>query len=674
MSNLATKLKSLRLESGEDLIVHLILISLPTHFDVFKSFKAEVELQLGKKIKAVKSDRGGEYYGRYDGSGEQRLGPFALFLRECGIVPQYTMPGKPSMNGVIERQNWTLKDMLKHNLIDRMKKNWIQEQLAVILLAMLNALGAIRNARILEEVEFGKEENIRNEESANDIGQVLVPITVQETTPVIGDNVQTTIPDIVLEQDYDEALPQTPIEQPQQPQQVSLRKSIRERRHAILDDYIVFLQEHEDVIGLTEDDPINFCQAMQSSNSQKWIDAMKDELKSMQDNDVWDLVELPEGVKPIGCKWIFKTKKDSKGNIERYKARLVAKGFTQKESIDYKETFSLISSKDSFRTVMVLVAHFEKEGIDYKETFSLVSSKDSFRTVMTLVAHFDLELHQMDVKTTFLNGDIDETIYMMQPKNFVSNESKSMILRDRSQGILRLSQENYINKVLKRFGMKDSKPGDTPIAKGDKLSLKKCPNNDLERNEMQKIFYASTVGSLMYTQAIKRVMRYLRRTKEHMLTYRKSKDLEIIGYSDSDFAGCQDSKRSTYGYIFIDKVDVLIIWHNDPLLDPFTVNRSTVPRALIDNKRYFLKFGLSPSRLGWVFGLLAGSKAHRRRVGMGALSRSRAREQPPSRRGLKMCPRPPYSVCVASLDTCWRCLIRNPPYCLRQHVKNKSIC
>ncbi|RDX83545.1 hypothetical protein CR513_35524, partial [Mucuna pruriens] len=81
--------------------------------DVFKSFKAEVELQLGKKIKAVKSDRGGEYYGRYDGSGEQRLGPFALFLRECGIVPQYTMPGKPSMNGVAERRNRTLKDMVR---------------------------------------------------------------------------------------------------------------------------------------------------------------------------------------------------------------------------------------------------------------------------------------------------------------------------------------------------------------------------------------------------------------------------------------------------------------------------------------------------------------------------------------------------------------------------------
>ena len=110
----------------------------------------------------------------------------------------------------------------------------------------------------------------------------------------------------------------------------------------------------------------------------------------MQDNDVWDVVSLPEGVKPIGCKLIFKTKRDSKGDVERYKTCLVAKGFTQ------------------------------KEGIDFKETFSPVSTKDSFRTVMTLVAYFDLELHQMDVKTTFLIDNIDIIIYTVQLENFLS--------------------------------------------------------------------------------------------------------------------------------------------------------------------------------------------------------------------------------------------------------------
>ena len=81
--------------------------------EVFKSFKFEVENQLNKRIKNVRFDRGGEYYGKYDGSGEQRPRPFAKFLEECGTVPQYTMPSSPSMNGVAERRKRTLKDMVR---------------------------------------------------------------------------------------------------------------------------------------------------------------------------------------------------------------------------------------------------------------------------------------------------------------------------------------------------------------------------------------------------------------------------------------------------------------------------------------------------------------------------------------------------------------------------------
>nr|CAN83069.1 hypothetical protein VITISV_008960 [Vitis vinifera] len=429
----------------------------------------------------------------------------------------------------------------------------------------------------------------------------------------------------------------------QEPQvQMSLRRSTRERRSTISDDYVVYLQEHEFDTGL-EDDLISASQVKQSSDSEKWIDAIKDEMKLMKDKGVWDLVELSKGVKSIGCKWIFKTKRDLKGNIVRYKARLVAKGFTQ------------------------------KEGIDYKETFSPVSSKDSFRIIMTLIAHYDLELHQMDVKTAFLNGNIDETIYMVQPKNFESNDSKQLvcrlkrsiyglkqasrqwyrkfdkvitsfgfkenvvdqciylkfsgskfiilvlyvddillassdvgllhetnrflsskfdmkdlgnasfvlgiqIYRDHSKGILRLSQKAYINKVLSRFGMNNCTLEDTPVEKGNKFSLHQCPKNELEKKDMERFPYASAVGSLIYAQVCmcldiayivgmlskyltnsgmdhwknaKRVMRYLQRTKYYMLTYRRSSHLEIVGYSDSDFAGYLDSRRSTSGYIFM---------------------------------------------------------------------------------------------------------------------------
>ena len=82
---------------------------------------------------------------------------------------------------------------------------------------------------------------------------------------------------------------------------MSLRRFTKERRTIIPNDYIIFIQEHEDDVGLIED-PINFYQAMHNSYSQNWINAMKDEMKSMKDNNVWDLVELSEGVKPISCK------------------------------------------------------------------------------------------------------------------------------------------------------------------------------------------------------------------------------------------------------------------------------------------------------------------------------------------------------------------------------------
>ena len=106
-------------------------------------------------------------------------------------------------------------------------------------------------------------------------------------------------------------------------------RSTKERKSTISDDYVVYLQEHEFDMGL-EDDPISVSQVKQSSNSEKWIEVTNYEMKSMKDNGVWDLVELLESIKPIGCKWIFKTKRDSKGNIARCKARLVAKGFHSK--------------------------------------------------------------------------------------------------------------------------------------------------------------------------------------------------------------------------------------------------------------------------------------------------------------------------------------------------------
>jgi hypothetical protein len=108
------------------------------------------------------------------------------------------------------------------------------------------------------------------------------------------------------------------------------RRSQREWRPAISNDYMVYMYEDTKDVGI-ETDPSSFKEVMKSRHSSEWLDAMKDEMKSMSTNDVCDLVEIPEGAKIVGCKWVYKTEHDSKGNIERFKARLMAKGFTQRE-------------------------------------------------------------------------------------------------------------------------------------------------------------------------------------------------------------------------------------------------------------------------------------------------------------------------------------------------------
>ncbi|KAL8157842.1 hypothetical protein AgCh_002526 [Apium graveolens] len=208
--------------------------------DVFKEYKAEVELQLNSSIKAVRSDRGGQYYGRYNGSGEQCPGPFANFLKECGIVPQYTMPRKPNMNGVAERRNRNLKDMVR-----------------------TEARPYRPNEKKLDsrtDVDFGREDigkSIVFEEDSHDPiydsaesnDRIMIPIIVQG--PPVQDN--TEIP-------HEEPIEQT--QQPHESQDVPLRRSTRERKSAIPDDYVVFLQKHEDGVGIGEDDPVKLQQAI----------------------------------------------------------------------------------------------------------------------------------------------------------------------------------------------------------------------------------------------------------------------------------------------------------------------------------------------------------------------------------------------------------------------------
>ena len=128
-----------------------------------------------------------------------------------------------------------------------------------------------------------------------------------------------------------------------------LRRSERERRQP---DYYGYQCNLSDV-----KEPKSVSDAL---TNQAWVDAMKTEIDSLCDNRVWELVELPEGRKPVGSKWVFKVKTNADGSIERCKARLVAQGYSQKEGLDYDETFSPVIRSESVRSVIALASKWSK--------------------------------------------------------------------------------------------------------------------------------------------------------------------------------------------------------------------------------------------------------------------------------------------------------------------------
>ncbi|KAA0043586.1 gag/pol protein [Cucumis melo var. makuwa] len=170
-------------------------------------------------------------------------------------------------------------------------------------------------------------------------------------------------------------------------------------------------------LGLTEtqvvipdngvQDPLSFKQAMNDVDKDQWVKAMDLEMESMYFNSVWELVDLPEGVKPIGCKRIYKRKRDSAGKVQTFKARLVAKGYTQ------------------------------REGVDYEETFSPVAMLKCIRILLSIATFYDYEIWQMDVKIAFLNGNLEESIFMSKPE-FITQAQVQMKDLGEAQYVLRI--------------------------------------------------------------------------------------------------------------------------------------------------------------------------------------------------------------------------------------------
>ena len=188
------------------------------------------------------------------------------------------------------------------------------------------------------------------------------------------------------------------------------RRSVRARRAP--EKFTLLTTGQRDVLLLDNDEPKTYMEAIMGPDSEKWLGAMKSEIESMHGNQVWNLVDPIDGVRPVECKWIFKKKIDMDGNVRIHKARLVAKGFKQ------------------------------IQGVDYDETFSPVAMLKSIRILLAIATFYDYEIWQMDVKTAFLNGNLSEDVYMIQPEGFVdpTNARKIFELRKSIYGLKQASQ------------------------------------------------------------------------------------------------------------------------------------------------------------------------------------------------------------------------------------------
>ncbi|GJZ96631.1 retrotransposon protein, putative, ty1-copia subclass [Tanacetum coccineum] len=539
-------------------------------FETFKVFKNEVENQLGKIIKALRSDRGGEYISQ----------EFKDYLKACGIIQQLTPPYTPQHNVVSERRNRTLLDMIRSMM-----------NLTTLPLSFWDY--ALESAtRILNMVPTKKVDKTSYElwyEKVTNLSYLKVwgyEALVKRDTP---DKLQQRSVKYLEEiQDEDTS-----------PSEITSEIPMKVKG---------FEPPQEEMIPIRRDlnEPTSYKAAMLDSESNKWIDAMNTEIQSMINNKVWVLVDLPPNYKNVGSKWVFKKITDMDGIVHTYKARLVAKGYTQLYGVDYEETFSPVTDIKAIRILISIAAFYDYEiwQMDVKTAFlngyldkdiymvqlegfvdpkhprkvcklqrsiyglkqasrswnkrfdeeikrfgfaqnldePCVYQKASGSNVTLLILYVDdiiimgnhipsLQSVKDYLGKCFAMKDLGEAVFILGIK----------IYRDRSKRLIGLGQKAYMDKILKRYKMDNSKRGHIPMQ---------------ERLDLNKTQGASTPkenpGESHWT-AVKNILKYLRNTKDIFLVYsgNPEDELQVDCYCDARFETNRDDTKSETGYVFI---------------------------------------------------------------------------------------------------------------------------
>lgn len=457
-----------------------IIYLLKNKFEVFSKFKEYVELcitMFGRKPRVLRSDRGGEYMSN----------EYINYLDQQGIQYQRTVAYTPQQNGVAERKNRTLVEMARCMLIDAKLEKYFWGEAVMMAKYVQNRLPGKEIDKTPFENWFGRKPTFshfkqfgakcftfvqpEHRRKLDSKASEAVLVGYDEISKAYRCYVLSTRKVIVsrdvkfIDKDSDWKVNEIKTEQ-EESTVVVLRDekdTDDNSENGNLDDSDLFYSDQENESLIIEDntdevvrrssrinkghapkrlieevnvvkealhEPESYKAAVSCDKKNEWITAMKEEMKSLKENQTWELVQLPKDRKTIGCKWVYKIKYDANGEVCKYKARLVAQGFSQ------------------------------KFGSDYDQVFAPVVRQSTFRILLTLAAKENMEVVHFDAKTAFLNGKLQETIFMKQPPGFIDGDKDNVcLLRGSIYGLKQSARiwNQTIHKVLIDAGYTQSK-------------------------------------------------------------------------------------------------------------------------------------------------------------------------------------------------------------------------
>ncbi|GKB17517.1 retrovirus-related pol polyprotein from transposon TNT 1-94 [Tanacetum coccineum] len=384
-------------------------------FDQFEIFSKKIQNQLGYTIVSIRTGHGREFDNEVQ---------FGEFCDANGITHNFSAPRTPQSNGVVERKNRTLQEMGKTILNEQSlpQKFWcnaVDTSTYILNRILTRVILGNTPYEILRGRKptldyfrvFGSKCFILN---TKDILTKLDPRKIEESLNMTFDETPPpakTSPLVDDDLDEEEAIREIEkknLENNVEDETLEIDEvvNIKESRNHPLETGIGNLNQRT-LRSQAQNQSTFYCfistiepkNVNEALGDESWIVAMQEELNQFIANDVWELVPQPKNMTVIGTKWVFRNKLDENGIVSRNKARLVAQGYNQ------------------------------QEGIDYDETYAPVARLESIRILLAYACALDFKLFQMDVKSAFLNGFINEEVYVAQPPGFIDFEKPNHVYK-----------------------------------------------------------------------------------------------------------------------------------------------------------------------------------------------------------------------------------------------------